>query len=90
MPQPRPPMPAPAPVAAAPQPDPGMSWFQRNAAMAQDPLTGQFIDPTNAATAKAQADQNGSALIKKMLSYVNNKADNAPTGNTGDASTYGG
>jgi hypothetical protein len=94
-PQPRPaaaaavPMPQPRP-ASAPQPDPGMNFFQRNAAMMQDPMTGQFIDPTNAAVAKSQADQNGSALIKKMLSYVNNKADNAPTGNTGDASTYGG
>jgi hypothetical protein len=45
------PMPQPRP-ADAPQASPMMSLFQRSAAMQQDPLTGDYIDP--AAAAKAQ------------------------------------
>jgi hypothetical protein len=64
MPHPRPqmahataavPMPQPRPAAAdAPAPTAPMTWFQRNAAMMRDPITGQFIDPAAAARAQAQ------------------------------------
>lgn len=71
MPQPRPqmaqqappPMPQPRP-ASAPQ---EMGFFQRNAAMMTDPVTGMFIDPAGAA--KANPD-----TINKMLGHLFNKA----------------
>lgn len=75
MPQPRPqmaqhtPMPQPRP-AEAPQP---MGFFQRNAAMMTDPVTGMFIDPG----AAAQAQAGGGDIIKKMLGLLHNKANNA-------------
>jgi hypothetical protein len=80
MPMARPMMPQAAmvrPQVGAPVVDP-MSFFQRNAAMMHDPVTGSFIDPQNASIAQAQLDQNGSQLIKRMFGYLNNKADNAP------------
>lgn len=53
--------------ASAPQ---GMGFFQRNAAMMTDPVTGMFIDPT----AAAQAQASGGDVIKKMLGLLHNKA----------------
>lgn len=44
------PMPAPRPQ-EAPQPPPEMSFFQRNAMMQRDPLTGEYLDPAQAAQA---------------------------------------
>ena len=55
----------------APQAD--MGFFARNTAMMSDPVTGQFIDPAGAARAQAQMDQG--SIIKKMLSYLHNQAD---------------
>jgi hypothetical protein len=84
MPQPRPqmaqapmPMPQPRPAQApqAPQPSSPMGFFQRNAAMMQDPVTGGFIDPR--AAAQAQAGGNSSNIINKMLGLLNQKANNA-------------
>jgi hypothetical protein len=74
MPQPRPqmaqhtPMPMARP-ASAPQ---EMGFFQRNAAMMTDPVTGMFIDPGAASQA-----QNGGNIINKMLGLLHNKANNA-------------
>lgn len=65
------PMPQPRP-AAAPQAQPEMGFFQRNAAMMRDPVTGMLIDPQGAAAAGDQG-----SIIKKMLGYLHNKADNA-------------
>lgn len=63
-----------APLVAqnAPTPQPDMSFFQRNAAMMRDPMTGQFIDPTNAAQAQSQI--RGPDLINKMLALLHDKA----------------
>jgi hypothetical protein len=82
MPQPRPqmaqaPMPMPQPrPAQAPQAQPSspMGFFQRNAAMMQDPVTGGFIDPQAAAQAQAGGNSN---IINKMLELLHNKANNA-------------
>lgn len=65
------PVPSPRP-AQAPPPQPEMSFFQRNAAMMRDPVTGSFIDPSGAAAAGDQG-----SIIKKMLGYLHNKADTA-------------
>lgn len=53
--QPHVPMPTARPAQApqAPQALTPMSFFQRNAAMMRDPVTGMFIDPANAARAHA-------------------------------------
>lgn len=67
MPRPRPQQPQPA---QAPQ---EMGFFQRNAAMMQDPVTGMFIDPG----AAAQAQASGGNIINKMLGLLHNKANNA-------------
>jgi len=48
------PMPQPRPADAPQAPSPMMSLFQRSAALQQDPLTGDYIDPTAAAKANAQ------------------------------------
>lgn len=65
-----------SPADAAPQAQqPQMSWFQRNAAMMHDPVTGGFIDPQGAAVAQGQLDQG--SIIKKMIGYLHQKADNA-------------
>lgn len=68
------PVPQPRPAAApqAPAPQPEMGFFQRNAAMMRDPVTGMFIDPSGAARAQQQ-DQGG--LIQRMLGYLGNKAN---------------
>ena len=69
------PMPQPRP-AEAPQSQPqDMGFFARNTAMMSDPVTGQFIDP--AAAARAQAQMGQGSIIKKMLSYLHDKADNS-------------
>jgi hypothetical protein len=47
-----------------------MGFFQRNAAMMRDPVTGQLIDPQGAARAQQQ-DQGG--LIQRMLGYLGSK-----------------
>lgn len=54
-PQPSVPMPQPRPM-DAPQADanPMMSFFQRNAALQKDPLSGDYIDPASASRAQAQ------------------------------------
>jgi hypothetical protein len=75
MPQPRPQM-AQAPV-PMPQPRPAqapqeMNFFQRNAAMMHDPVTGMFIDPSAASQA-----QNSGNIIQKMMGLLHNKANNA-------------
>jgi hypothetical protein len=57
-----------APVPEAPQPQPDTSFFMRNAMMMRDPATGQFIDPSGAASVR------GPDLISKMMSYLHNKA----------------
>lgn len=44
------PMPAPRPQ-EAPQAPPEMSFFQRNALMQRDPMTGEYLDPAQAAQA---------------------------------------
>lgn len=49
----------------APQPQPDMGFFQRNAAMMQDPTSGAFIDP--GAADRAQAS--GPDVIAKLMSY---------------------
>lgn len=74
MPQPRPqmaqqgvPMPQPRP-AEAPQ---EMGFFQRNAAMMQDPVMGGFIDPGAAAQAQASSPAN----INQMLGLLFKKAN---------------
>jgi hypothetical protein len=71
MPRPRPqpqhiPMPQPRPQ--APQ---EMGFFQRNAAMMQDPVTGMFINPGAASQAQASSGN----IINKMLGLLNNKAN---------------
>jgi hypothetical protein len=48
-----------------------MGFFQRNAAMMTDPVTGGFIDPQ----AAGQAGNGG--IIQKMLGLLHNKANNA-------------
>lgn len=76
---PRPQMAQPQPQAAPmpmPQPRPQqapqeMGFFQRNAAMMQDPLTGMFIDPG----AAAQAQASSGAIIPKMLAMLQQKAN---------------
>jgi hypothetical protein len=50
-----------------------MGFFARNTAMMQDPMTGQFIDPT--AAAQAQAQLRGPDLINKMMAYLHKKVD---------------
>lgn len=55
------------PQAAAPE---ALSAWQRNAALQRDGLTGDFIDPTNA----AKADATGPELIQKMMGYFHGKA----------------
>lgn len=62
------PMPQPRP-ADAPQ---SMNFFQRNAAMMQDPSTGAFLDP-QAATMAQNSFDNGSGLIDKFMKYFHNK-----------------
>jgi hypothetical protein len=49
--QPGVPMPAPRPT-EAPQAPPEMSFFQRNAMLQRDPLTGEYLDPAQAASAE--------------------------------------
>lgn len=66
------PQPRPAAPPQAPAPQPEMSFFQRNAAMMRDPVTGAFIDPQGAAAAEAQG-----SIIQKMWGYLHQKADNA-------------
>lgn len=63
------PMPQPRP-AEAPTAPPDMSFFQRNAAMMRDPMTGDFLDPQ----AGKQADATGPDLIQKFMNYFHNKA----------------
>jgi hypothetical protein len=63
------PMPQPRP-AEAPQQAPGMSFWQRNAAMMRDPITGSFLDPA----AAQRADATGPELIQKFMNYFNDKA----------------
>ena len=63
------PLPQPRPD-AAPQAEPDMGFFQRNAMMMRDPITGAFIDPTGAATAQSVR---GPDLIAKMMGYLSNK-----------------
>jgi hypothetical protein len=63
------PMPQPRPQ-QAPQPQ-EMGFFQRNAAMMQDPVMGGFIDPGAAAQAQASSPAN----INKMLGMLFNKAN---------------
>ena len=46
-----------------------LSAWQRNAALQRDGLTGDYIDPTNA----ARADATGPELIQKMMGYFNRK-----------------
>lgn len=71
-----PPVPPPAPAAVPmPQPRPPeapqeMGFFQRNAAMMQDPSSGAFLDP--GAAERAQAS--GPDVINKLLSYFHDKA----------------
>lgn len=78
MPRPRPqqasvPMPMARPAQAPqPQPQAPMGFFQRNAAMMQDPNGGGYIDPS--AAARAQQQDQG-ALIQRMLGYLGNKAN---------------
>jgi hypothetical protein len=55
--------PVPMPMARpaqAPQPQPQMGFFQHNAAMMRDPVTGQLIDPQGAARAQASVPTQGS------------------------------
>lgn len=59
----------PTSVGGAPLQQP-MGFFQRNAAMMRDPVTGQLIDPQGAARAQQQ-DQGG--LIQRMLGYLGSK-----------------
>jgi hypothetical protein len=78
MPQPHPqvaqPAPTPMPMARPEQaPQQGMGFFQRNAAMMHDPITGGFIDPSAAANAQG----NSGNIIQKMMGLLNNKANNA-------------
>lgn len=76
LPQPtRPPQassPVPMPMARpaeAPQEQPDMGFFARNTAMMQDPMTGQFIDPSAAQRAQVR----GPDLINKMMAYLHGK-----------------
>jgi hypothetical protein len=48
-----------------------MGFFQRNAAMMQDPVTGMFINPGAASQAQASSGN----IINKMLGLLNNKAN---------------
>jgi hypothetical protein len=78
-PQPRPqmaqaPMPTPQPQPQPAQAPSPMGFFQRNAAMMHDPVTGGFIDPAGAAQAQAGGSNN---IINKMLGLLNQKANNA-------------
>lgn len=60
------PVPTPRP-AEAPQAQPDTSFFMRNALMQKDPTSGDFIDPTGAASVR------GPDLISKMMGYLNTK-----------------
>lgn len=66
LPNPQVPLPQARP-AEAPQPEPDTSFFMRNAMMMRDPTSGDFIDPTGAASVR------GPDLINKMMGYLHNK-----------------
>jgi hypothetical protein len=71
MPRPRPQMAHPAPQPQPQQAPQEMGFFQRNAAMMQDPVTGMFINPGAASQAQASSGN----IINKMLGLLNNKAN---------------
>lgn len=59
-----------APIAEGPQkPENTMGFFARNAAMMQDPSSGAFLDPVNAARAQAS----GPDVIQKLLDMFHRK-----------------
>lgn len=65
------PMPTARPSEApTPAPTPDLNWFQRNAYLQTDPVSGAFLDPSLAAQAQATTGPN---LIKKFMGYLQNK-----------------